>query len=175
MNEELRSANEEIQSSNEELQSTNEELETAKEELQSTNEELMTLTEELETRNDELTTVNNDLMNVLYSVEIPIVMVDSAQKIRRFNPSAQRAFNLVSADIGHSINDLKTTLLLDDLESVIGEVVDTLKVRDVDVEDRKGRKLTLRVRPYKTLDNRIEGAVLALLDRSTPVAISAGG
>src|SRR5205823_7599403 len=99
MNEELRSANEEIQSSNEELQSTNEELETAKEELQSSNEELITLNEELENRNDELALVNSDLLNLLSSVDLPIVMLDSALHIHRFNPGAQRALNLVPGDV----------------------------------------------------------------------------
>src|SRR5262249_7075329 len=103
MNEELRSANEEIQSSNEELQSTNEELETAKEELQSSNEELTTLNEELENRNQELAQANNDLLNLLGSVDIPIVMLDSALHIHRFNPGAQRALNLIPADVGRSI------------------------------------------------------------------------
>ena len=100
MNEELRSANEEIQSSNEELQSTNEELETAKEELQSSNEELTTLNEELENRNQELAEANNDLVNLLASVDIPIVMLDASLRIRRFNPGAQRTLHLIPADVG---------------------------------------------------------------------------
>src|SRR5438270_4042291 len=107
MNEELRSANEEIQSSNEELQSTNEELETAKEELQSSNEELMTLNEELENRNSELAEANNDLVNLLSSVEIPIVMLDSEMRIRRMNPGAQRTLKVIPSDLGRPIRGLK--------------------------------------------------------------------
>ncbi|HXH40018.1 MAG TPA: CheR family methyltransferase, partial [Thermoanaerobaculia bacterium] len=164
MNEELRSANEEIQSSNEELQSTNEELETAKEELQSSNEELMTLNEELEHRNDELAHANNDLINLLSSVDLPIVMLDSNLRIRRFNPGAQRTLNLLSSDAGRSIRDLRLTLDLDDLDELIASVIDTLEVRELEVRDRAGRHYLLRIRPYKTADNKIDGAVLVLID-----------
>jgi two-component system CheB/CheR fusion protein len=164
MNEELRSANEEIQSSNEELQSTNEELETAKEELQSSNEELMTLNEELEHRNEELAHANNDLLNLLASVDLPIVMLDSGLRIRRFNPGAQRTLNLIPSDAGRSIRDLKLTLDLDDLDEMIASVIDTLEVRELEVRDRGGRTYLLRIRPYKTADNKIEGAVLVLID-----------
>ena len=164
MNEELRSANEEIQSSNEELQSTNEELETAKEELQSSNEELMTLNEELENRNDELAQANNDLVNLLSAVDIPIVMLDSKLRIRRFNPGAQRSWNLISTDIGRSINDIKTSLHLENLDEVVARVIDNLEVRELEVQDRTGRSHSLRIRPYKTTDNKIDGAVLVLVD-----------
>jgi two-component system CheB/CheR fusion protein len=163
-NEELRSANEEIQSSNEELQSTNEELETAKEELQSSNEELITLNEELEHRNTDLGVVNNDLVNLLGSVDIPIVMLDAALRIRRFNPGAQRTLNLIASDVGRSISDLNLTLKLDDLEEQLIAVVDNLEVRELEVQDRAGRWHLLRIRPYKTTENKIEGAVLVLVD-----------
>lgn len=164
MNEELRSANEEIQSSNEELQSTNEELETAKEELQSSNEELTTLNEELENRNVELAQANNDLVNLLNAIDIPIVMLDSGLRIRRFNPGAQRALNLIPGDAGRPINDMKTSLALDNLGEVVANVIDTLETREMDVQDRNGRWFSLRIRPYKTTDNKIEGAVLVLVD-----------
>jgi two-component system, chemotaxis family, CheB/CheR fusion protein len=164
MNEELRSANEEIQSSNEELQSTNEELETAKEELQSSNEELLTLNEELEHRNEELAHVNNDLLNLLASVDLPIVMLDSGLRIRRFNPSAQRTLNLIPSDTGRSIRDLSLTLEIKDLDATIAGVIDTLEVRELRVSDRDGRPYLLRIRPYKTADNKIDGAVLVMID-----------
>jgi len=164
MNEELRSANEEIQSSNEELQSTNEELETAKEELQSSNEELTTLNEELENRNDELAQVNNDLVNLLASVDIPIVMLDSDLRIRRFNPGAQRVLNVIPADIGRSIRDLKLSLTVENLEQHVASVIEELKTRDVSVKDREGQKYSLRIRPYRTMENKIDGAVLVLID-----------
>jgi two-component system CheB/CheR fusion protein len=149
MNEELRSANEEIQSSNEELQSTNEELETAKEELQSSNEELTTLNEELENRNVELAQAN---------------MLDGGLRIRRFNPGAQRALNLIPGDTGRPISDMKTSLVIDNLGDVVAGVIDTLETKEMDVRDRNGRSFSLRIRPYKTTDNKIEGAVLVLVD-----------
>jgi len=164
MNEELRSANEEIQSSNEELQSTNEELETAKEELQSSNEELTTLNEELENRANELADVNNDLTNLLASIDIPIVMLDSGLRIRRFNPGAQRVLNLIPADAGRPLNDLKIPLNVDGVDRVVVEVIENLEVRELEVQDRNGRSYMLRVRPYKTLDNKIDGAVMTLID-----------
>ena len=161
MNEELRSANEEIQSSNEELQSTNEELETAKEELQSSNEELTTLNEELENRNSELDRLNNDLVNLLASIDIPIVMLGNDLRIRRFSPAAQNFFNLIPADIGRPVTDMRSTLKLDDLEQIITGVIESLKMREIPVG--KGKNQVMRIRPYRTLDNRIDGAVLTLI------------
>jgi two-component system CheB/CheR fusion protein len=164
MNEELRSANEEIQSSNEELQSTNEELETAKEELQSSNEELTTLNEELQNRNEELAETTSDLVNLLASIDLPIVVLDNELRIRRFNPRAQRVLNLIPADTGRSIRDLNLSLMVDDLESLIRGVIENLEVRELKVQDRTGTQYLLRVRPYKTTDNKIEGAVMVLMD-----------
>ena len=106
-NEELKSANEEILSSNEELQSTNEELETAKEELQSTNEELVTVNEQLQNRNAELAQLNDDLANLLTSVNIPIVMLGSDRRIRRFTPLAEKLLNLLPGDVGRPIDDIR--------------------------------------------------------------------
>jgi two-component system, chemotaxis family, CheB/CheR fusion protein len=163
-NEELRSANEEIQSSNEELQSTNEELETAKEELQSTNEELITLNEELKSGNLELTEVNNDLMNLLKSVNIPIVMVDRGLRIRRFTPVAQRTLKLISADVGRMITDLRADVEVPQLADLISEVMDNLTTKEVEVQDRKGHWYNLQIRPYETADNKITGAVMILFD-----------
>jgi len=164
MNEELRSASEEVQSSNEELQSINEELETAKEELQSSNEELTTLNEELENRNQEMALVNNDLINLLTSVEIPILMLDSQLQIRRFNPPAQRTLNLIPSDIGRPIDDMRANLQIDNLGEIVSDVIDKLEVRELVVLDRAGRRHSLRIRPYKTTDNKIDGAVLVLVD-----------
>ena len=164
LNEELRSANEEIQSSNEELQSTNEELETAKEELQSSNEELTTLNEELENRNSELAEANNDLINLLASVEIPIVMLDSEMRIRRMNPGAQRTLNLIASDVGRPIRELKMTLKDNDMEGMIRGVIEHLDVREARVQHENGQWYSLRIRPYKTMDNKIDGAVLVLID-----------
>jgi len=163
-NEELRSANEEIMSSNEELQSTNEELETAKEELQSTNEELATLNDELENRNTEMEHVNNDLHNLLASVNIPIIMVGPDLRIRRFTAVAERVFNLIPADVGRPVTDINLKVNVNQLGVVLGDVIDTLQTRDIEVQDTGGHWWSLRVRPYKTTDNKIDGAVIALLD-----------
>jgi two-component system CheB/CheR fusion protein len=163
-NEELQSANEEILSSNEELQSTNEELDTAKEELQSTNEELNTVNEELHGRNEELSRVNSDLVNLLASVEIAIVIVASDLRIRRFTPMAERVLNLIPADIGRPIGHIKPNIDCPDLEQLIHQVVDRVVAQERQVQDRQGNWLSLRIRPYKNVDNRIDGAVLTLFD-----------
>ena len=163
-NEELRSANEEIQSSNEELQSTNEELETAKEELQSTNEELITLNETLANRNAELGQANNDLLNLLGNVDIPVVMVGHDLRIRRFTPPAGKILSLIPTDIGRPIGDLRPTIPLQDLSRKIREVLETLSSKEEEVEGPDGRWHLVRIKPYRTEDHKIEGAVVALFD-----------
>jgi two-component system CheB/CheR fusion protein len=163
-NEELKSANEEIESSNEELQSTNEELETAKEELQSTNEELTTLNEELSNRNLEMAQINNDLTNLLSSINIPIIMVDNGLTVRRATPLAEKLFNLIPTDIGRRLSDLKANLSIHDIDKMIREVLDSLATRESKVRDTQGRWYSLRIRPYRTRDNKIDGAVITLVD-----------
>src|SRR5262249_35045476 len=156
-NEELKSANEEILSSNEELQSTNEELQTAKEEAQSTNEELATVNEELNHRNAELARVNNDLVNLLSGVNIPIVMVSRDLRIRRFTPLAEKVFNLIPTDVGRPLSDIKPNLNTADLGEMVGQVIDSLTPHESEIRDRDGRWYSLRIRPYVTLDNKIDG------------------
>lgn len=163
-NEELRSANEESMSSNEELQSTNEELETAKEELQSTNEELTTLNDELESRNGDLDQVNNDLHNLLASVNIPIVILGADLKIRRFTSMAEKMFKLIPGDIGRPITDIALPLDLPALDKQVLEVFDSLTPKDIEAKDKTGHWWSVRIRPYKTTDHKIDGAVIALLD-----------
>ena len=163
-NEEMRAANEEILSSNEESQSTNEELETAKEELQSANEELATVNEELENRNQELTTSNSDLVNLLSSVNLPVVILDNDLRIRRFTPAAERLFNIIPTDVGRPISDLHHQLEVVNLAGMIAEVVETVSSREMEVRDYDAHWYSLRIRPYKTTDNRIGGAVVALVD-----------
>ncbi|MBV9506722.1 MAG: PAS domain-containing protein, partial [Acidobacteriia bacterium] len=162
--EELKSAHEEVQSSNEELQSTNEELLTAKEELQSTNEELTTLNDEMQSRNMELQDVNNDLINLLSSVNIPIVMLGNDLRIRRFTPQAERILNLRPSDVGRPVSDFRLKINLPDLVALCQEVINTLVPREREVSDPEGRLYSVWVRPYRTADNRIDGVVLALLD-----------
>jgi two-component system CheB/CheR fusion protein len=163
-NEELQSANEEVLSSNEELQSTNEELDTAKEELQSTNEELNTVNDELHARNEELTRVNADLLNLLASVQIAIVIVSRDLRVRRFTPMAEKKFNLIPSDIGRPLSQISTTLQCPELATLITETIDTVSPVERTVQDDKGETYLLRIRPYKTPDNRIDGAVVALFD-----------
>src|SRR2546425_3707460 len=163
-NEELQAANEEILSSNEELQSTNEELQTAKEELESTNEELHTVNEELHNRNFELTQANNDLVNLLSSVNIAMVMLGGDLRIRRVTPEAEKLLGLIPTDIGRPITNIRPNIDVPDLEQMIVEVIDTVTVQEREVRDREGHWYLLRILPYKTLENMIEGAVLTLVD-----------
>ena len=166
--ENLTTANEELQSANEELQSTNEELETAKEELQSGNEELTTVNDELRTRSLEQVQTNNDLTNLLSSVQIAIVMLGFDNRIRRFTPLAGKALNLIPTDVGRPLSDLKLNFSIQgvelNLEQMVSEVAETMEPREVEVQDRRGRWFRLQVRPYKTADGKIDGAVLALVD-----------
>jgi len=163
-NEELKSANEEILSSNEELQSTNEELQTAKEEMQSANEELSTVNEELEHRNLELARVNDDLINLFGCVNIPIVMVSRDLRIRRFTAPAERVLNLLSTDIGRPIRDIRGKLDFPDLDCRIEAVIDTLAPEDHEIVDQSGHWYSVRIRPYITVENKIDGAVVAFVD-----------
>ncbi|AUB42708.1 cheBR, two-component system, chemotaxis family, CheB/CheR fusion protein [Nostoc flagelliforme CCNUN1] len=164
INQDLKVANEEILSSNEELQSTNEELETAKEEIQATNEELNTTNEELRSRNQELHQVNNDLTNLLASINIPILILTSDLRVRRFTPMAQRLFNLIPADAGRPLSNIRANLNIPDLETLILEVLDTLSIKELEVQTLGGHWYNLRIRPYRTTENQIDGVVLVLID-----------
>ena len=166
-NQNLRVANEEILSSNEELQSTNEELQTAKEEIQATNEELSTINDELYRRNSFSTEVSNDLQNLLSNINIPILMLESDLRIRRFTAIAAHLFNLIPTDTGRFFTDIKHNLNIDNLEQHILEVINTLILYNKEVQDVEGHWYDLRIRPYRTLDNRIDGAVVVLVDIDT--------
>jgi two-component system CheB/CheR fusion protein len=161
---ELGSANEELVSGNEELQSMNEELETAKEELQSTNEELTTVNDELQSLNQEATQINSDLVNLLATVDIPILILDTNRRIRRFTPRARSILNVVPSDVGRAFDDIKTNIDVPDLDRQIADVVETLVMRESEVQDRDGRWYRLQIRAYKTTDNMIDGAILSLVD-----------
>ncbi len=163
--EELRAANEEIQSSNEELQTTNEELETAKEELQSSNEELTTLNEELESRNADLSRMTDDQRNLIDSVNIPVLTVGPDLRIRTFTASAEETLGLRMGDIGRPIRELKLGLALDGLEDRIRDVVEQLDTVEEDIRSSDGSAVySLRIRPYVTVNNKIDGATLVLVD-----------
>ncbi len=162
--EEHKVLNEEVQSNNEELQSINEELETSKEELQSANEELNTVNDELRNRNEEITEINNDLLNVLSGVEIPILLVGKKQQIRRFNKAAGKTLNLIATDIGRPISDIRPNINVPDLDKLIFEVIDSLAIKEQEIQDWQGRWFSMTIRPYKTIDNRIDGALVTLED-----------
>lgn len=164
VNEELTSANEEIQASNEELQSTNEELETAKEELQSTNEELATVNDELASRNYELEQLSNDLSNLITGLSIPIVMVNEDLRVRRFSLAAEKLLNLIPADQGRPISHIKANIVVPELEKVLLRVIDSIKNEEIEIQDQHGCWYRVEIRPYKTLDNKISGALIAFIE-----------
>ncbi len=163
-NDDLNAANEELVSGNEELQSMNEELETAKEELQSTNEELTTVNDELNTRNQEVREINSDLMNILATVDVPILILDRERRIRRFTPKARTILNVLPTDLGRPLEDIKSNLRLDNLDEQISEVIETNQMHESEVQDRSGRWYRMQIRPYKTIENKIDGATLSLID-----------
>lgn len=156
----MRAANEEVLSSNEELQSLNEELETSKVELESANEELTTLNDELQNRNMALDQLNNDMINLLTSVHLPVIMLGSDLLIRRFTPVAEKLLNIAATDVGRSIFHIRLGMDVPDLETSILEVVNTGVIKEEEVQDWEGVWYSMRIRPYRTLENRIDGAVL---------------
>jgi len=163
-NEEVHATNEEILSSNEELQSTNEELETAKEELQSSNEELSTLNDELQNGNLALSQTASDLNSLLSAVDIPIVILGNDRCLRRFTPAAQRLLNLIPTDIGRPIAQIRPNLELPSLDRVASEVIESLRPLETEVRDENGHWYLLRVRPYRTSENQLEGILIAVID-----------
>jgi two-component system, chemotaxis family, CheB/CheR fusion protein len=169
-NEELQSANEEIQSGNEELQSTNEELQTSKEELESANEELHTVNEEMQHRNELLTQLNNDLTNLLYSVSLPIVMVGADLSVRRFTPQAAAMLGLTSSDIGRPMPRLRLKLDMASLEQNMLDVIQQVQSQQLHVQDNDGKWCVLRIVPYRTMDNRIDGVVLSVMNEIGSIA-----
>ncbi len=162
--EELKSANEELQSTNEELQSTNEELTTSKEEMQSMNEELQTVNHELQAKVDELSRANNDMKNLLDSTDIATLFLDDALNVRRFTSQTTALIKLIPGDTGRPITDLVTTLKYPELVSDTREVMRTLVPREKPVTTDSGRWFSVRIMPYRTLENRIDGVVMTFID-----------
>ncbi|HEY1679901.1 MAG TPA: chemotaxis protein CheB [Candidatus Sulfotelmatobacter sp.] len=171
-NEELQSANEEIQSGNEELQSTNEELQTSKEELESANEELNTVNEEIQQRNHQLAQLSNDLINILNSATIPIIMLGEDLHIRRFTPEAERIFGFSNHDMGKALTHLPLNIELPQMERWMLDVMRDVSTKSEQVRSRDGRSYKLHIAPYRTLENKIDGVVITLLDISDLVATS---
>jgi two-component system CheB/CheR fusion protein len=163
--EELKSSNEEMQSINEELQSSNEELETSKEELQSTNEELATVNAELQTKVIDLSRSNGDMNNLLAGTGIGTVFVDFELRILRFTPAASSIINLIPSDMGRPVAHIVSNIVnYDSLIIDVRSVLDTLIHKEVDVQTREGKWYTMRIQPYRTLDNVIEGAVISFIE-----------
>lgn len=162
--EELQSYNEELQSTNEELQSTNEELTTSKEELQSLNEELQTVNAELQAKVDDLSRASNDMDNLLNSTEIATVFLDNTLGVRRYTPAATRVIKLIPSDVGRPLSDLRTELSYPDMLPEAREVLRTLTFSERDVEARDGRWFKVRIMPYRTTDNVIDGLVITFLE-----------
>jgi two-component system CheB/CheR fusion protein len=163
--EELKSSNEEMQSVNEELQSTNEELETSKEELQSVNEELLTVNTEMQNKVEELSRATNDLSNLLSGTGIGTVFVDHQLRIMRFTPTASAIINLIPSDLGRPVTHVVSNLVgYARLTQDVQAVLDTLVPKTVEVQTQAGAWYLMRILPYRTLDNMIEGAVISFVD-----------
>jgi two-component system CheB/CheR fusion protein len=157
-------AAEEAQSSDEELRSTNEELETAKEELQSANEELSTLNDELRSRNSTLTRMNDDLENLLAAVEVPILFVGVDLRVRRFNITARSLLNLDADAVGRPLAANRSGIDVAILERLATGVIESRTEADIEIQEAGGRWRLARIRPYRTSDGVIDGAIIALID-----------
>ena len=171
--EERTSANEELQSTNEELQSTNEELTTSKEEMQSLNEELQTLNAELQSKLDELSRTNDDMRNLLDSTDIATLFLDDQLQVRRFTPQMLKIIKLLPGDVHRPITDLASDLVYPRLVDDAREVLRTLVFRETPVTTTDGRWFNVRIMPYRTLGNRIDGVVITFVDISAAKALEA--
>jgi len=163
-NEELKSTNEELQSTNEELQSTNEELETSKEELQSVNEEIVTVNAELQAKIEQLTGVQNDMKNLLENVSIGTIFLDRHLAIKRFTREATRVFRLASTDTGRPLADIRSLITDEDLTANAQAVLDSLIPQEKLVRTTGDEWFLVRIMPYRTLEDVIEGVVLTFSD-----------
>jgi two-component system CheB/CheR fusion protein len=163
-NEELKSTNEELQSTNEELQSSNEELETSKEELQSVNEELITVNTELEEKNRQFESSNDDMKNLLNSIDIPTIFLDSKMRIKRFTSNIEHIANLISSDIGRPISDISTKLTYKNMEEDAVQVMEKLGHKVVEVQTREGAWYSMSISPYRTYNNVLDGVVITFSD-----------
>ncbi|MRW94099.1 PAS domain-containing protein [Duganella sp. FT80W] len=162
--EELKSSNEELQSTNEELQSTNEELTTSKEEMQSLNEELYTVNAELQSKVDDLSLVNGDMKNLLNSTDVATIFLDSELRIRRFTDQTTQIYKLIPSDVNRPLSDIVNDLLYTDLEEDAQHVLRTLVFCEKQIETRSGGWYTMRIRPYRTVDNVIDGVVVTFIN-----------
>ena len=164
--EELKSANEELQSANEELQSTNEELMTSKEEMQSLNEELQTVNAELQSKVDDLSRASNDMKNLLDSTDIATLFLDAELQVRRYTVPTTRIIKLIPGDIGRPLSDIVSDLSYPELQEDARAVLRTLVHSEKQVPCSDGRWYAVRIMPYRTLDNVIDGVVITFSDIS---------
>lgn len=162
--EELQASNEELQSTNEELQSANEELTTSKEEMQSMNEELQTINTELQTKLDDLALAQSDMQNVLNSIEIAVLFLDQDLNVRRYTERAAAIISLRESDVGRPLSDLTTSLRYPELQEDARKTLDTLAVREKQITTNDERWFSVRIIPYRRLDNMIDGVVITLVD-----------
>ncbi|MBP1752879.1 MAG: cheBR [Geobacteraceae bacterium] len=162
--EELKSTNEELQSTNEELQSTNEELTTSREEMQSLNEELQTVNAEQQSKMDELSRMNNDMRNLLNSTEIVTVFLDNELHVRRFTTGANKLFKLIPGDAGRPLSDIANDLLYPEMTEEAREVLRTLVFSEKQVTATDGRWFSVRIMPYRTMEDVIGGVVITFAD-----------
>ncbi len=163
--EEFKSVNEELQSTNEEMQSSNEELETSKEELQSVNEELITVNSELQAKIEQLADMQNDMKNLLDNVNIGIIFLDQHLVIRRFTREAVRLYRLIASDVGRPLNDIKGVVVeVNDLLIAVQNVLDSLVPYEREIHINDDTWMLVRIQPYRTLDNMIDGVVLTFTD-----------
>jgi two-component system CheB/CheR fusion protein len=163
-NEEFKSTNEELQSTNEELQSVNEELETSKEELQSVNEELITVNSELQSKIEHLASTQNDMKNLHDNINIATIFLDTSMLIRRFTRDASKIYRLVASDVGRLLADIKSDLIDEDILTQAEHVLETLIPIEREVCTNKNDWYLLRIQPYRTLDNVIDGVVMTFTD-----------
>jgi two-component system CheB/CheR fusion protein len=162
--EELKSTNEELQSTNEEIQSANEELTTSKEEMQSMNEELQMVNQELQTRLDELSGTNNDMKNLLDSTDIATLFLDSNLCVRRFTSETSQITKLIPGDVGRPITDIASALLYTELADDVRQVLRTLIKVEKQIPTPDGNWFAVRILPYRTLENIIDGVVITFMD-----------
>ncbi len=171
--EELKSANEELQSTNEELQSTNEELTTSKEEMQSMNEEVQTVNHELQAKVDELSQTSDDMKNLFNSNDIATLFLDGNLKVRSFTTQTTKIIKLIAGDAGRPITDIANSLDYAAMAEDAHEVLHTLVFQEKQVSTRDGRWFTVRIMPYRTQSNHIDGVVITFLDISVAKALEA--
>ncbi|TVP60120.1 MAG: chemotaxis protein CheB, partial [Halomonadaceae bacterium] len=162
--EELQASNEELQSTNEELQSANEELTSSKEEMQSMNEELQTINSELQTKLDDLALAQSDMQNVLNSIEIAILFMDQDLNVRRYTERATALISLRDSDVGRPLRELATSLQYPELEEDARKTLATLVISEKQITTSENRWFSIRIIPYRRLDNVIDGVVMTMVD-----------